>query len=210
MMKLIYISDALCGWCYGFTPVIQQMQQQYAGQLSFEILSGGMNTGDNRRPAASMHGYIIKAYHRVEDMTGAKFGQPFLEQLLPREDYLLDSTPPALALTVFKSFLPEKAIDFAHEIQIAFNYEGQSLNDNDTYIKLIKQYDIDPAAFIQRLQNPQYLQETNLEFQQVAQWGITGFPAVILQKDDRFFLAARGYVPAEQLQTAIEQVKTKE
>lgn len=205
-MKLIYIYDALCGWCYGFTPVIQQLQQQYAGQISFDILSGGMKTGLNRSPAASMHAYILGAYKRVEEMTGIEFGTPFLNELLPREDYLLDSTPPGVALTVFKSFQPEHAIDFAHDIQVAFNYEGQSLNDDSTYLTLAARYGIDTALFAARMQEPDYLQATEAEFQQVQQWGITGFPAVIMANGEQLFLIARGYTPAAQLMATIDKI----
>ena len=39
---LIYCYDAYCGWCYGFSPVIQKLEVQYRNVIDFEVLSGGM------------------------------------------------------------------------------------------------------------------------------------------------------------------------
>ena len=30
--ELLYIQDPLCGWCYGMSPVISQVQQDFAGR----------------------------------------------------------------------------------------------------------------------------------------------------------------------------------
>lgn len=94
-MRFIYIYDPLCGWCYGFTPVIQQLQERNNGNMEFNILSGGMITGDNRHPFSSMAAYIQREHTNVEAMTGVKFGQAFLEKLLPSEE-IMDSENPAL------------------------------------------------------------------------------------------------------------------
>jgi protein-disulfide isomerase-like protein with CxxC motif len=37
--KIIYCYDAYCGWCYGFSPVIQQIWQTHKDQFDFETLS---------------------------------------------------------------------------------------------------------------------------------------------------------------------------
>ncbi|HVE60446.1 MAG TPA: hypothetical protein VNA26_01410, partial [Chitinophagaceae bacterium] len=37
-----YCYDALCGWCYGFSPVMKKIEQEYKDQVSFDVLSGGM------------------------------------------------------------------------------------------------------------------------------------------------------------------------
>jgi hypothetical protein len=67
--KIIYIYDALCGWCYGFSPVMQQLQEKYAGKLEFEVLSGGMIMGLRAGPIGEVAAYIEKAYPDVESET---------------------------------------------------------------------------------------------------------------------------------------------
>jgi len=40
-VKLIYYFDALCGWCFGFSPVISQLEKEFEDRLNFEVISGG-------------------------------------------------------------------------------------------------------------------------------------------------------------------------
>ncbi|HVI47712.1 MAG TPA: DsbA family protein [Chitinophaga sp.] len=204
-MKFIYVYDPLCGWCYGFTPVVMQLQQQSNGSMEFEILSGGMMTGSNRPPFSSMAAYIQKAHVNVEEMTGVKFGAPFLEKLLPSEE-MMDSEKPSVALTVFKYYQPENAISFAHSMQVALNYDGKSLNNDDTYRKLIRPYNIPEDEFISRMHDEHYRYETQQEFQLIQNWGITGFPAAILDTGGQLYLCARGFTPLDQLQQTIDNI----
>lgn len=204
-MRLIYIYDPLCGWCYGFTPVIQQLQERDNGNMEFNILSGGMITGDNRHPFSSMATYIQREHTNVEAMTGVKFGQAFLEKLLPSEE-IMDSEKPSIALTVFKQYQPENAITFAHDMQVALNYNGQSLNNDSTYRTLIKKFSLPEDEFISRLHDEHYRYETNQEFQLIQNWGITGYPAAILDTGKQLYLCARGFTTLDKLEETIENI----
>lgn len=204
-MRFIYIYDPLCGWCYGFTSVVQQLQERNNGNMEFDILSGGMITGDNRHTFASMKAFILREHTNVENMTGAKFGAAFLEKLLPSEE-IMDSEKPSVALTVFKQYQPENAITFAHDMQVALNYNGQSLNNDSTYRSLIKKFSLPEDEFISRLHDENYRYETQQEFQLIQNWGITGFPAAILDTGKQLYLCARGYTPLDQLEKTIENI----
>lgn len=204
-MKLIYVYDPLCGWCYGFTPVIQQLQQQYRGKIAFEILSGGMALAPDHRPASAMYNYIRDAHKRVEATTGIRFGQAFLEGYLHTSD-IMDSEKPSIALTVFRQYQPENAISFAHDMQVALNYEGKSLNSDDTYRELAGKYQLPVNEFLQKMQEDDNRYATSQEFRQVQQWGITGFPAAIFDNGHQLYLVARGYTPPDTLQATIEKI----
>ncbi|NML37580.1 DsbA family protein [Chitinophaga sp. G-6-1-13] len=204
-MRFIYVYDPLCGWCYGFTPVVMQFQQLHSGAMEFDILSGGMIVGDNRHPFSTMAAYIQREHTNVEEMTGVKFGNAFLEKLLPSEE-MMDSEKPSIALTVFKAYQPENAISFAHDMQHALNYDGLSLNLDTTYRKLVRKYSLPEDEFIDRLHNEHLRYETNQEFQLVQNWGITGFPAAILDTGKQLYLCARGYTPLDRLQQTVDNI----
>jgi putative protein-disulfide isomerase len=207
-MKLIYVYDALCGWCYGFTPVIQQLQQQFKDELEFEILSGGMLLNSNRRAASAMYTYLQEAHHRVEETTGVVFGTAFLNEYLQTDD-MMDSEKPGVALTVFKQYQPENAISFAHDMQLALNYHGQSLNTDTVYSQLAEKYNIPVQEFIEKINDKQNRNATYAEFNQVQQWGITAFPAAIVDTGEQLYLIARGYTPIEHVIEAITEIKGK-
>ena len=73
--SIIYVYDALCGWCYGFSPVIKQVFEKYQAQFDFEVISGGMILGERQGPIGEVAAYIKGAYKTVEDTTGVKFGE---------------------------------------------------------------------------------------------------------------------------------------
>ncbi|CAL1517017.1 DsbA family protein [Chitinophaga sp. MM2321] len=204
-MRFIYVYDPLCGWCYGFTPVVLQLQQQSNGTMEFDILSGGMITGDNRHPFSSMAAYIQREHTNVEEMTGVKFGEAFLRKLLPSAE-IMDSEKPSVALNVFKQYQPENAISFAHDMQVTLNYDGVSLNSDDTYRKLIRKFGLPEDEFISRLHDEHYRYETQQEFQLIQNWGITGFPAAILDTGKQLYLCARGFTTLERLQETIDNI----
>lgn len=204
-MKLIYIYDAICGWCYGFTPVIQQLQAQFGAEMELEILSGGMMLSANHRPASAMYAYIQDAHKKVEATTGITFGPAFLDEYLQTDD-IMDSEKPAVALTVFKQYQPEKAINFAHDMQLALNYYGKSLNDDQTYAELLEKYNIPAAEFLKKMQEDENKYATQQEFNMVQQWGITGFPAAILDNGEQLYLIARGFTSLERIQETIKEI----
>ena len=78
MKTLIYCYDAYCGWCYGFSPVMKQLEESFKDRLQVEVLSGGMILPETPKAIAATAGYIKEAYKTVEAYTGIKFGEDYL------------------------------------------------------------------------------------------------------------------------------------
>jgi putative protein-disulfide isomerase len=206
---LIYCYDAYCGWCYGFSPVIKEIWLKNGHRLDFEVLSGGMILSDKPAHFGAMAKYIQTAYKRVEELTGVQFGQDFLWHVFnpDKTDWFPDSTKSAVALCIFKEYLPDKAIELAAELQYALNYEGRDLTDNETYRHLLERYGIPPEDFYTKLKSEEYLDKAYYEFALVKQLKVTGFPAVLMQvSDSKFYLLSSGYTDFETMQARIDKV----
>lgn len=204
-----YCYDAYCGWCYGFSTVIKQIAEDYKSQLSFEVLSGGMIPAENPQPIATTAGYINGAYHRVEEMTGIKFGEDYLWHIRnPDEsDWFPHSEKAAIALCIFKELYPEQQVNFAADLQYALHYEGRDLTDDEAYRHLLEKYDIDADEFYQKLHSDEYKEKAYYEFSLCKQLQVTGFPAVLMQVDEtKFYLVARGYTSYENVKARIENI----
>lgn len=203
--KIIYIYDPLCGWCYGFSPVIRKIESEYKDKIDFEIISGGMVIGEREGLIGDFADYILKALPRLEELTGVKFGEPYLSQLRNKSLYQ-SSLKPSIAVEVFKSFNQKDAIVFASSVQKAHYIDGKDLGDEQVYLDLIRPYSIDPEEYLKRLTSDDYRLETTTLFKMIQEWGITGFPAVILVKNGEFFLIAKGYVDQINLTATIEKI----
>ena len=110
---LLYVYDPLCGWCYGFSPVMQRLHETFHEQIQFEVLSGGMVLGDRAGPIGQVAPYISWAYKHVEERCGVKFGADFLEGVLKPGTAIFSSEKPCTALTVFKSY-QFRALNYKH------------------------------------------------------------------------------------------------
>ena len=206
---LYYCYDAYCGWCYGFSPVIRRLFEEYRQQLAFEVLSGGMILPEIPQPIGVMADYIREAYPTVEKHTGIKFGEDWLWHILnPGEsDWFPNSEKPAIALCVFKDYHHDLAIPFAGDLQYALHYEGRDLCDDEAYRHLLPKYSIPETEFYAKLHSPEYKEKAYYEFAQVKQLKVTGFPAVFLQvSESKFYLLSRGYTDYKTLKTGVDQV----
>ncbi|TGE19332.1 DsbA family protein [Hymenobacter elongatus] len=207
--ELLYIFDPLCGWCYGMSPVIERVQNEFAGRLTVSALSGGMVTGPQAGPIRNDWEYISGALEQVEKVAGVTFG-PAFRQLGAEGSYRQDSEPPCRALTVFRQLDPyHQAASFAHAIQQAYFRDGQNLNDPATYEPLAADFGLNVAEFRRRLALPETAQATRQEFAAVARIGVQGFPTTILRAGDQGYLLARGFQPyaafVEGLELAMRQ-----
>ena len=206
---IYYCYDPYCGWCYGFSPVIKKIAEEYKGKLAFDVLSGGMIIPEEPVHFAPMAKYIQSAYQRVEELTGIKFGKDFLWHVFhPHEtDWFPDSTKPAIALSIFKEYYPERSIEFATDLQYALNYEGRDLTDNEAYRHLLEKYQIPAEDFYTKLKTEEYREKAYYDFALVKQLKVTGFPCVLMQvTDSKFYLLAQGYTDYETLRGRIEKV----
>ena len=206
---IYYCYDAYCGWCYGFSTVIKQIAEEYKDKLSFEVLSGGMIPAENPRPIAATADYINEAYHRVEELTGIKFGEDYLWHIRnPIEsDWFPHSEKAAIALSIFKEIYPELQVQFAFDLQYALHYEGRDLTDDEAYRHLLEKYKIDAESFYIKLKSEEYKEKAHYEFSLCKQLQVTGFPAVLLQTGEtKFYLVARGYATYEDVKARIENI----
>ncbi|WP_276498761.1 DsbA family protein [Pontibacter litorisediminis] len=205
-LKIFYVQDALCGWCYGMSPVISRLFEEQ--QYDFEVLSGGMIRGSNVRPISGMASYIKQVAPRLEEMTGVKLTDTYRREILDKGTFLSNSEPPAVAMAILKEQFPEQQVPLAAAIQKQHFVEGKDLNEVETYLPVVQTFGADEADFREKFEGWQYLEKARQEFELVENWGINGFPAVVCQAEDgKLYLVARGYQPYEQLVATLEKIQ---
>ncbi|MBD3749488.1 MAG: DsbA family protein [Sphingobacteriales bacterium] len=205
-LSLIYVYDALCGWCYGFSGVMRNIYEQYQNDFDFEVISGGMVLGERAGNLSESRTLIESHYPNIEEMTGVKFGEPFLAALAEGSRYF-SSEKPSIALSVFKSFHPEKAILFAHALQKAIYFEGIDLEQDENYLPLIQPFVIPAEEFIEKLNSEEFKQAAYYDFALARQLQVTGYPAAFIKVGDRnFYMIAKGYASLDTMQLRIGNV----
>ncbi|MBI2416823.1 MAG: DsbA family protein [Ignavibacteriales bacterium] len=206
-MKIYYFYDALCGWCYAFSPVIKEVYEENMERIDFEIISGGMIRGERVGPMSNMAEYILGAIPRVEELSGIQFGKPHIE-VLKEGTTLHSSIEPSIALSVCKMFAPEKAIPFASAMQKAHFFDGKDYNDNAMYIEIAASLGIDTERFSGLLLTEEARYAAHQDFRLAEDFGISGFPACVAEKSGKYYLISRGFMKKEDFYSALAKVES--
>ena len=203
--KLYYIFDPICGWCFGMSPAITALHNEWKDQVDFEVISGGMILGDRVGPIRSFAHIIQGSRARLEDTTGVRFGDAFWAKL-EQGDMVMGSLKPSVALAVSRDMAPERSIEFAAAIQRAIYVDGMEPELTEAYRPLAESFGLDADEFLKRMGYPHYEMVANKDFAQSAKWGIQGFPSVVVFHQDQGYLIARGYSPFEALDKSLREI----
>jgi putative protein-disulfide isomerase len=168
-----------------------------------------MVLGERVKPLSEMKTYLKDAMPRLEEMTGVKFGKPYLE-ILEEGSLMLNSELPCIAMTVFKSMTNKSSIEYASALQSALYENGINLNVIENYQDLAESFDLPWEVFKSKLEDPAYKEKTYQEFQIGQQMGVNGFPSVVLSIGNQGYLIARGYRPENEMKAVIEEILNKE
>ena len=212
-MEIIYCYDAYCGWCFGFSNVIKKIAEEFKAIMPTEVLSGGMVLPEKPTHISVSANYILGAYKNVEELTGVKFGEDYLWHLKNADDsdWHPYSEKPAIAMCIFKEFYPERAVEFAADLQHSLYVEGRDLTDDEAYRHLLEKYSIQPEIFYEKLKIDEYKEMAYYEFSLMKQLQVTGYPCVFVQTNEtKFNMVARGFTDYETLKERIENVLKEE
>jgi len=202
---LIYAYDPLCGWCYGFHPIMKQLKERFKSELTIDVVPGGLATGENAQKISEGHDYILTAIKRVEDTTGVKFGENF-KLLADEGSYFYNSEPSCRIQNVVNTLKPEHALEFAGMLHEAIFIDGKNLNDWNTFQPLLKKISVNTNKALELYESQDLKKETTEKFKWCTKNGATAFPTLLLQIDDEIGIMSRGYRPFDILESHLHHV----
>ena len=194
--RLLYVYDALCGWCYGFSPTLKAFAK--TRNATVEVLSGGMIRGARIGMLSAVAPYIRTAYRDVERATGVHFGEGFLE-VLREGDVYMTSEPAGALLSWVKDVAPARQLDAAHELQRGVYYHGHGPDSDDLARNLADELGLDADAAVAARTDAKYLAAAEADYALSQKLGVRGFPALFVRREDGLVMIANGYTDAETL-----------
>jgi putative protein-disulfide isomerase len=207
--KLIYITDALCSWCYGFIPVMEEVHKKWKKQLDFVVMSGGMFAGSNEGPVGKVASGLGDEVKEVAKKTGAKFGDTFIKDILGNGKSKFTSVPAGWAMTVFKKQFPHKQLEFMHALQRGIFHDGIEPSDVAGLAALAVPFGADADAFAKSMKKSKTMDETEDEFFSVSELGVEGFPTLAYQHDSELYFVSYGCSDLATVEKAIASARKK-
>lgn len=93
---------------------------------------------------------------------------------------------------------------FFKAVQKAFYAENKDTHDVNTYLTIAKEMGINTDAFKAAFESEEMKTAVRNDFSTAAEMGIRGFPAVVLQVGEKYYLVANGYMTAEKLLEGVQ------
>jgi len=123
--------------------------------------------------------HIPEANARIAQLTGARFGSAY-DQLLKAGEMVMNSLDAAAALAVLRELAPERAIQWAHQLQQAFYERGQSLSERATIARIASEGGLDARAVLSRLQDGSAVAAAEADFALARRLGVSTYPTLLL------------------------------
>lgn len=139
-----YLFDPLCGWCYGASPVVQQLGQQASIQL--ELAPSGLFAGGGRTMDAAFEDFAWSNDQRIAKLTGQRFTEDYRRQVLGHLGSRFDSATATLALTAVSLSEPQRELEALRALQEARYVQGLDTCDMSVVEKLLRDLGLAAAA----------------------------------------------------------------
>ena len=148
LTTLTYLFDPLCGWCYGASPLIQQLGQQLDQHPEFTLALAptGLFAGGDRTMDAAFADYAWSNDTRIAKLTGQRFTDAYRTQVLGRHGSPFDSSTATLALTAVSLTTPQRELEALKLLQEARYVDGLDTTDVPVVAQLLRIADLATAA----------------------------------------------------------------
>jgi putative protein-disulfide isomerase len=197
---LWYFADPMCSWCWGFSPVIETLREQYHGRMKIALVLGGLRH-ETAPMVAAQRDEILHHWNAVHERTG----QPFrFDGALP-DGFVYDTEPACRAAVTASGIDPAQIFAVFKAIQSAFYAEGRDVTRADVLADLAAGLGIDASRFLQAFGSDEARARTRAHFRQARVAGVRGFPTLILQQDSQLHPVSVGLQPLDTVRATLER-----
>ena len=198
---LWYFADPMCSWCWGFSPAIEVLRDEYRDRMKIALVLGGLRPGVTEPMTPTVREEILHHWHAVHGRTG----QPFrFEGALP-EGFVYDTEPASRAVVAVGGIEPSLIFPLFKAIQSAFYAEGRDVTQAAVLTELASGLGVDAAEFLNAFDSDAARAKTQAHFRQARQAGVRGFPTLIVQQGEQLQPISNGCLPLETVREAIDR-----
>lgn len=203
---VLYVMDAYCGWCHGFSSRLREFEAANRHRIAFKVISGGLFIDGRVRPMRAFP-HIAEANKHIAQLTGARFGEPY-EQLLAEGSFEMNSEDAAAGLAALRTVAPQRGIQLAHRLQEAFYLNGRSLSDPNTIVDIAASEGLDTAQVQSLLAGEYARKEALADFALARQLGVSSYPTLLLIDDAQVHVLPATGATIEVLNARLDALMT--
>lgn len=204
MTQLIYVGDPMCSWCYGFGPELAGLLKAIP-EPKLDIVMGGLRAHGTDTMTPQFTDFLRHHWQQVKDASGLPFNYSAWEH----PNFVYDTEPACRAFVtarmIHPTLPPMTNLALFGNLQQAFYAKGLNVTQGEVLANVASQcltrmkYPTDERQFLLAWGSDQAKANTQAHFDQSGRWGITGFPSLVLVKNDKLYLLSSGYTKTATL-----------
>jgi putative protein-disulfide isomerase len=203
--EIVYVGDAMCSWCYAFSPEINKVKEEFKDKTSFRLVNGGLSPGTTMPIDRHMKKALQSNWEEICERTGL----PFHYEILSKESkFIYDTEPPARAVVTIRQLKPEFEFAFFLAVQRAFYTQNKNTNDINSYLELLP-VDVAKDKFTSLFNSPETIKKTEDDFSFSDSLAVSGYPSVYLKRGSQYTMITSGYTKAEIVISGINKELNK-
>ncbi len=184
-MKLIYIGDPMCSWCYGFGKSLAAALAALPG-LQLEIVVGGVRNRSTELLDEAGKQFRLAHWERVEALSGLPFNR---QAFVARDGFVYDSEPVCRAVVAARRLVgAEPLLSVFRALQHAFYVDGRDTTDVLTLSEVAAtalqamHYPAATEAMLALMRDPAIVAETQAEIRRARTLGARSFPTLLVDR----------------------------
>lgn len=176
-VKLYYVYDPMCSWCWGYKPIWTKIEKHLSEHLEIVYVVGGLAPDSDAPMPEEMQQQVASYWKKIEDYLGTEFNYQFWQNNIPRR-----STYPACRATLAaRKQGAEKTMLSA--IQHAYYLDARNPSDDETLISLSVEIGLDSKKFADDILSDTTNQELMAELAFARSIGGNSFPSLFVRKN---------------------------
>jgi len=202
-MKLLYIMDPMCAWCYAFQPELEEFLEKHPS-LDVDYIMGGLAPDNDTPMDENMKKAISSYWVEIEKKTKVTFNHDYWKLNIPYR-----STYPACRAVITAETLKNKSSnEMAKAIQSAYYKEAKNPSLKETLVKCATSIGLDEIQFLQTF-NSIETEHNLLEHLDIStQLQVRGFPALFYIDDkNQAYPLTLGFTIASNLEKQFNKIK---
>lgn len=198
-MQFVYFASPMCSWCWGISPVIQQLKDEYgADKIRLVLTPFRVNTSEPMDE--ELRSYVLGQWYKVHETTG----QPFDFRFAMPESFIYNTTLVCLSIKAFCKQITGLELDYMHDLQHVYYTENQDLTSEEVLINNAGKFDLDITQFKHDLHSSLVRDELDKDFSLCRQLDVRSYPTLMLLKNNEYKELLSGYLSYAELKQRIQ------
>lgn len=200
-MRLLYLADPLCSWCYGFGPELAKLLARHP-DAHLDVVMGGLRPFNREPMSPAFKAMLREHWAHVAAASGLAFNTDALE----REGFVYDTEPACRAVVTARDLDASKVIAYLKAVQSAFYRDARDATRPEVLADVAAECGYERATFLAQLESEAMRKQTRGDFATTQSLGVSGFPTLGVAYGAQVYLVTSGFVTDDVLEHRLAEI----